>query len=111
MDRGRVSRCVYPKTGTRRSKLSLGPFGKQNKNEQADLDAQVRQMRLYFAAWLRQRLQHLTQGEGFEAPAAAPSDLAGDDKGASVPYAQPTAAPPNDPSGSRGADDDIFGNM
>ena len=55
---------------------------KGGSSDSDDLNATVRKMRLHFAAWLRQRLERLAQGEGADAPTAAPSDLEGGLEGA-----------------------------
>jgi hypothetical protein len=66
-------------------------------NQSDDFDAEVRRARLNFIAWLRRRRRELMQGEGGEVPAAAPSDLEGNDPA------------PADYGNEGGAVDDIWG--
>lgn len=46
-------------------------------DEQVDNLAEVRKMRLHLAAWLRQRLEKLAQGEGTDISTTAASDFSG----------------------------------
>ncbi len=48
-----------------------------NDKQADDLNATVRKMRLHLAAWLRQRLERLAQGEGGDISVTAASDFAG----------------------------------